>query len=348
MGIEKLAMQDTVLNSLTDFTMATAGVLSLAAGFFLFQRHIDGRPLLAYEPRRRVPWGPLVLVIPLSFLVINFLPLLGDSESNAETMTSAEFVYSGLVISAGMIAFVAIAMAWLAAVRQADHRDLGLPLSQRQFWRDARCGVVACMAALLPILLLNFVLTNIFQPEKIHPLIDRMQKDGSPAMLFFCIVSAVLAAPLFEEFTFRVLLQGWLERVEDKRLDFHATERQTVPFAGDPVAKETAAGEDLERFSAEPTPMVETISSEQSPQRPQHGWLAALPHGWTPILISSLVFGLAHIGHGVAPVPLVFLGIVFGYLYQRTHRIVPCIAAHMLFNAYSLTLLWLNLENTPP
>jgi membrane protease YdiL (CAAX protease family) len=47
-------------------------------------------------------------------------------------------------------------------------------------------------------------------------------------------------------------------------------------------------------------------------------------------------------------VPLVFLGIVFGYLYQRTHRIVPCIVAHMLFNAYSMTLLWLNLEITPP
>ncbi len=330
-------MQDSVLNNSTVFMMAAACVLSLAAGHSLFLRHIDGQPLLAYEPRRRVPWGPLVLVIPLSFLLINFLPLLGDSESNAETMTSKEFVYSGLVISAGMIAFVAIAMAWLAAVRQADHRDLGLPLSQRQFWRDARSGVVACMAALLPILLLNFVLTKIFQPEQIHPLIDQLQKDGSPAMLLVGIVSAVLAAPLFEEFTFRVLLQGWLEQVEDKRLDFHATERRTVPVAEDP-----------ERFSAEPSEIVEPIVVEQSPLRPQHGWLAALPHGWTPILISSLVFGLAHVGHGVAPVPLVFLGIVFGYLYQRTHRIVPCIAAHMLFNAYSLTLLWLNLESTPP
>lgn len=330
-------MPESVLNSLTDFTVATAGVLSIAAGFFLFQRHIDGRPLLAYEPRRRVPWGPLVLVIPLFFLIINFLPLLGDSKSNAEPITSRQFIYFGLIDSAVKIAFVVVAMAWLSAERQADPRDLGLPMSWQQFWRDMRSGTVACLAALLPIMLLNYVLIKVFQPEQIHPLIEQLQQDGSPAMLLVGIVSAVLAAPLFEEFTFRVLLQGWLERVEDKRLDFHATARQTVPIVDYP-----------EQSPAEPPEIVEPIIDEQPSLRPQHGWLAALPHGWTPILVSSLVFGLAHVGHGVAPVPLVFLGIVFGYLYQRTHRIVPCIAAHMLFNAYSMTILWLNLEITPP
>ncbi len=331
-------MQDSVLNSSTVSIMATACVLSLAAGFFLFQRHIDGQPLLAYEPRRRVPWGPLVLMIPLFFLVVNFLPLLGDSEENAEPMTPEQFIYSGLIFSALLIAFVPMAMAWLAAVRQADHRDLGLPRSHRQFWRDVRSGAIACLAALMPILLLNYVLTFIFQPEQSHPLIEQLQKDGSPAMLLVGIVSAVLAAPLFEEFTFRVLLQGWLERVEDKWLEFHATERQTDPVVEDP-----------ERFSAEPREIVEPIADEQPLIRPPHGWLAVLPHGWMPILVTSLIFGLAHVGHGIpAVVSLVFLGIVFGYLYQRTHRIVPCIAAHMLFNAYSMTILWLNLEITPP
>jgi len=55
-----------------------------------------------------------------------------------------------------------------------------------------------------------------------------------------------------------------------------------------------------------------------------------------------VAFGLAHLGHGVAPIPLVLLGLVLGYVYQRTHRIVPCIVAHMLFNAYSMVLLWLS------
>ncbi len=327
-------MQDPVLTNATVTIMATACALSLAAGFFLFQRHVDGQSLLTYEPRRRVPWGPLVLVIPLFFVVSGFLPTLDDSESAAEPIASEQFVYGILIFAVLMIAFVPAVMAWLVADRQATPRDLGLPRSRRQFWQDVGYGTVACLAALLPILLLNYVLTVIFQPQQVHPLIDQLQNDGSSAMLLAGIVSAVLAAPLFEEFTFRVLLQGWLERVEDKRLSFHATERPIVPIVDYP-----------EQSSAEPCEIVEPIADEQTLIRPRHGWLSALPHGWTPILISSVLFGLAHVGHGVAPVPLVFLGVVLGYLYQRTHRIAPCIVAHMLFNAYSMLLLWLNLES---
>ena len=50
-----------------------------------------------------------------------------------------------------------------------------------------------------------------------HPLIKQMQSNGSLELLLVGIVTAVFAAPLFEEFVFRVLLQGWLERLEDVR-----------------------------------------------------------------------------------------------------------------------------------
>ena len=43
-------------------------------------------------------------------------------------------------------------------------------------------------------------------------------------------------------------------------------------------------------------------------------------HGWAPILLSAGVFGLAHSGQGAAPAAIVLLGVVLGYLYQRTHR----------------------------
>lgn len=331
-------MQDPQLNQWVTTIVATACVLSIAVGFHLFQRHVDGRPLLEYEPRRRVPWGPLVLTIPVFFLVIGFLPILGDEETAAEPPTPHQFIVNGLIISVFMIAFVPAAMAWLASERRADSRDLGLPQTSAQFWQDVRYGCIACLAALLPILLINYFLNIIFQPDQMHPLIEQLQNNGSTEMLLVGIVSAVLAAPLFEEFTFRMLLQGWLERLEDERLDFQATEREpTVPV--EIVKSDT----DFERFAAEPK-IVEELPAEQEVTRPERGWLGVLPHGWMPIIVSGVIFGLAHFGHGVAPVPLVFLGIVLGYLYQRTHRIVPCIAAHMLFNSYSMILLWLSLE----
>ena len=67
--------------------------------------------------------------------------------------------------------------------------------------------------------------------------------------------------------------------------------------------------------------------------------LTGLPFGWLPIGIVSLLFGLAHLGYGPEPVPLFFLALMLGYIYYRTHRIVPCIVAHATFNSFSMAML---------
>ena len=59
-----------------------------------------------------------------------------------------------------------------------------------------------------------------------------------------------------------------------------------------------------------------------------------------PILISSVLFALAHFGYGPEPVPLFFLALILGYVYQRTHRIIPCIVTHALFNLVTVIALW--------
>ena len=60
---------------------------------------------------------------------------------------------------------------------------------------------------------------------------------------------------------------------------------------------------------------------------------------WLPILISGSLFALAHAGQGPAPIPLFFLGLGLGYLYQRTHRILPCIVVHFLVNSTAVVQL---------
>jgi len=281
------------------FTMTTAFLLSLVALFFLFQRHIDGRPLLAYEPRRPVPWGPLTAVIPLLFLAMNFLSALGEPP---EDIDPAETIAMGWLNSAIMIGLVTAAMVLLKRIVDADAMDLGLPSSLRQLAGDAGIGIFACIASLVPTYFVLYVLHAVFQPEQQHQLIEQLLEHRSPQMMLAAFALAVVAAPVFEEFTFRVLLQGWLERKED-----------------------------------------ELGAQDSELARPRQSMIAGLPHGWAPILMTSLAFGLAHVGHGIAPVPLVVFGIVLGYLYQRTHRLAASIAAHMLFNAYSMGLLWLQI-----
>jgi len=65
------------------------------------------------------------------------------------------------------------------------------------------------------------------------------------------------------------------------------------------------------------------------------------PRGMLPILCTSILFAAAHIGSGPTPVPLFFLALVLGYLYYRTHRVLPCIVMHMCLNGCSMWIAWL-------
>ena len=65
--------------------------------------------------------------------------------------------------------------------------------------------------------------------------------------------------------------------------------------------------------------------------------------GHPTITVSSALFAAAHLGHGPDWIPLFLLAVGLGYVYQRTHRLVPGIIAHMLFNSLALVQLSLSL-----
>ena len=74
------------------------------------------------------------------------------------------------------------------------------------------------------------------------------------------------------------------------------------------------------------------------------GWLDKRfpsPGGVTAILVSGVAFGLAHLGQGLAGLPLVVLGVVLGELAHRRGSLVPAILLHALFNGVSVALLLL-------
>jgi membrane protease YdiL (CAAX protease family) len=324
---------------------------SFTAIFYLFQRHISGMPLVAYEYRRRVPWGTglalVAILIPLTGVMASILKPGADTanatvveENTNEILDQAEveptrkpddFIRNGLSMSTLMIAFVLIIGFVLHEFLGADAHDFGLPESAEQFVSDVGLGILACVASMLPIYAIQLVLTFLLTPENEHPLVDELQQTHTPAMMLVGVLMVVVAAPLFEEFSFRLLLQGWLEKWEDEYIGYSGTMGTSISeFL--PVEREDDLDQDavLLALPQEPVPL------------PRTGVLSDLPHGWVPILCSAILFGLAHWGHGVSPVPLVLFGMVLGYLYQRTHRLVPSITAHALFNSYSMVMLWLS------
>jgi membrane protease YdiL (CAAX protease family) len=63
-----------------------------------------------------------------------------------------------------------------------------------------------------------------------------------------------------------------------------------------------------------------------------HRFLEVRHHFWVGIIVSSLIFGVLHLGF---PITATLMGVVFVILYKLTRSIVPSIILHVLWNAYA-------------
>lgn len=332
------------------YTVLAAVAVSLGTLFRLFQKHIDGQPLIPAEYRRVVPWNflaPLVLLAPLLLaLSLGGAPEGIDGEPEVELTTAlanATIGATGLPgvelcggsLSAGIavdeafygidpnalvqamwgqsamtLTLSAACFALLILAFGATRIDLGLPGSWPQFFADVRLGATMWAASLVPIYAIMIVLNFTFEPTEGHPLVERLLEHHSLGMMAAAAFTAIVAAPLYEEAAFRLVLQGWLERVE------YFARRRT------PIAE-------IEGDAVDDDGVVRRTDFIYAPALTQ----------WLPIAVSGTLFGIAHWGHGVSPVPLVLLGFILGYAYQRTHRIVPCITCHVMFNGFTFLML---------
>lgn len=293
-------------------------------------------PVLPPEPRRPVPWrvGDMVVVFFLAIFALGLPALLARAgrppdpmlpdvaaaqqpperndvpndvpaeEGVAEEGVAEEGVAEEGVaeeggaprrqLSALQLALTAIVQLSMVAViafylhlrSGATWHDFGL--DRETLLSDVALGIVAFLAAAPPVYLLQAGMTQMFPSE--HPLPQTLLREASPLLLLLGALVAVIVAPISEEFLFRVLLQGWLESVE-------------------------------QRLSA---------------------W-RNLPTGVMPIMVSSVLFALAHTGHGPDPIPIFALAVVLGYVYQRTHRYTPCVVIHLCLNGASMLMLALAL-----
>ncbi|MBX7166384.1 MAG: CPBP family intramembrane metalloprotease [Pirellulales bacterium] len=337
---------------------------SLATVAISFARVLRGQELIAYEPRRGVPWGgaELLLLVLVFFtiqlaaggavwLAASLRALAQGSEVHLDDEVVIPDVDSlagaALAVALSLVTFL-IGVVLVRAVSRATTTDIGLTLAR--FPSDLGRGVLGFLAIAAPVYLIQLQLTQFFPSE--HPLAKLWLEQQDPANMMLTIavlfVAAVIVAPLAEEFLFRCLLQGWLENVA-LRYQLAAT-TEPAPAAALPTVaapSEPPAG----RASLEHAPASENPS--ESPQsdslaRPGASDQMPLPaprligvYAAAPILVSSALFAAAHFSHGPDPVPLFLLAMVLGYLYQRTHRLWPSVIAHACLNATSLLMLLL-------
>ncbi|HEX7449462.1 MAG TPA: type II CAAX endopeptidase family protein [Pirellulales bacterium] len=304
--------------------VAGAGLVSWA---WLAARLSRGDPLVATEPRRPVPWQAVDLVI-IALFFTAALALFAMVLNFAVAWPVNDLKHFEIAVISGMAAnvlTVVFAVAWLASRVGASASDLGW--RGDTIARDVRMGLVAFAVLSGPIYGMQALLSR-FSSEQ-HPIIEALGKQPSGWLFALSGLSAVVVAPLAEEFLFRGVLQGWLES-----LPFKSQPAVGAPAdsSGDVSMPATRAGTT--------NPLV-----DRNPMAPEGNASHDVPKGQRgAIVLSSAVFALMHWGHGFAPVPLFFLSLGLGWLYQRTHRLLPSIVVHVCLNGCSLLMLPLALS----
>lgn len=293
------------------------------------------QPILEAQPAPVARWGLLdIFGGTLGFIVLANLfvkPYLPDGPYVLDDLTIDQRI--GAMwgqISAQSLVCLGIFMLILAR----GGLTLVVGKSWKQFREDIVIGIATFCALCVPVIIIQVSIAQFVEYK--HELITMIMKSPTPEIIIPVLVSAVLVAPITEEFAFRLLLQGWLEEVFASR--YRSVRDILMGQFGVPKDGQTSQLSE-ERFTAEPDNEMEALSDphveEAYPERPS---LMILP-----IFASSIIFALLHFGQGAAPIPLFFLALGLGYVYQKRRTMTPSLVVHMMLNGQSMLLLVLQI-----
>jgi membrane protease YdiL (CAAX protease family) len=199
-----------------------AAALAIAAWSQVLRRLAAGRELVAWEPRRPVPWGltdfGIAFLLLIAFGLMAHLWLVPwpepGSASVVERFEPEQRATAVLLQMLATAAAASISVLLLTLRYGLTWRDLGG--APARVGSDLRLGCLAFFVLAPPTYLLQLVLVQWVESK--HPIMELIADQPDRWLIAISAVSAVVVAPLTEEYLFRGLLQGSLERLAD-RLD---------------------------------------------------------------------------------------------------------------------------------
>ena len=298
-------------------TLALIGS-TFAAWAWVIYRLATRQRLLPDGPPRYVPWdGRAVLALLMAYIGLQIVvPALYVQLVLAPR--PGEKAHGGpgdqlLVMILASVPFLAIGSAILARWTGANAANFGIELGRvpKEFLR----GIVAWPILAPAVFGVNFLVLRILKVRVPHAVETLAGQNPGPmtwAMIFF---AAVVVAPVTEEFLFRGVLLGWLNRV--------ATGRKTA---------DRMIVDDL------PDTSQASINGDVSVDPPVafEGFRLLMAN-----LLVSFVFAALHGQVWPTPIPLFVLAMALGTIYQRTGSLIAPIALHMTFNGISTAMLYL-------
>ncbi|MEX0792102.1 MAG: CPBP family intramembrane glutamic endopeptidase [Pirellulaceae bacterium] len=348
---QEASLPQTIVSIGLFLYFATVLVVSFRGWWAAYHRLWSGEPLLPLRETIPATWGlldivggvvliaVLIAVCQAAVMLLMGVPIITQADPSDQTQSSAAMwgfviaeVIGCLLLAGGIV------------LRGGATRFVGT--GDSQILNDIRLGLIAFCMLSVPVMIIQ-VITALIWPYE-HPLIDMLVESRDLRIIVPLIISAAVVAPLAEEFFFRMLFQGWMDDVSNGQLKtpLHVLVGTFWPSKETPPGpREDSPGEE-ENWQWVTAVPVDTGNPFQSPSPASHevveseGESSHAPLSWIiPIILSSLLFAVMHLGQGAAPIPLFFLALGLGYLYQRTRCLTACIVVHAMLNGQSMVLL---------
>jgi membrane protease YdiL (CAAX protease family) len=281
------------------------------------------RPFWPDPLPRPVCWNERAVLAVLVFWI--GLQLSVSSVAGRErlkTLSARELMTITGVVNVVLLVVGPLLVASMTKVRVRD-LDLIGPDPGRNFLRGARTWpMLACWIYAIFFLALRF-----WKATK-HPVEEMIRADRSVLTMSLAFVTAVILAPLAEEFLFRGLLLGWLTKYVLPR---------------PPAAEGVSEARDEADFVDQA--VLELSESEPGPEKnhERKPWLGL----WAANIVTSVVFATLHGSAWPSPIPIFLLSLGLGVLYQKTGGIAAPLGLHLTFNLISTVVLNLSLLTQP-
>ncbi len=202
-----------------------------------------------------------------------------------------------LLLMAGLLGYLSI---------RYRHRLADFGLIGSRIADGCRMGLAGFAMLAPPVWGLQWTLTRFIEYR--HESLTALQDNPTALEVGMIWFGTILVAPVVEEFLFRGVVQGWLQRLS---------------------ANGQLTSLDSLLFGVPPRQNRREQSEKDSSS-------AVGRYHFPSIVITSALFGLAHFSNGPAPITLFVFSLGLGYLYQRTGNLVACMVTHMLLNLVTI------------
>ena len=190
--------------------------------FWLLNRYRTQGELLQTESRKWVPWNgfPHVALAFFIYIALQWLWAIllrrwfGLQEEDYITQLPQIFTWLLAGNTVLILVTVVLIVTFLRVDLGTSLADLGLRLGKIK--SDVLLGIIAFVAAAPIVFFIQYILKwaydQLAEEKAAHPIEKMLRDNPSMGVIFWAICAAVVAAPIVEEFLFRVILQGWLEK----------------------------------------------------------------------------------------------------------------------------------------